>query len=195
MMDRGVRIDRGRGRSPFRGRGCSDRARSFCRPERVAVNRLRNRRANGRHQRVAEPTTAHPLQVLCEVEVQRPSRPVLVVEDDPDVQAMVRLFLESEGFSVCSAQDAVAALESLNDNKPSLILLDVNMPRMDGITFVRRLRTHSDPDIARTPIVLVTALAGARAAAEAIDVADVIVKPISFDKVVSAVEQHCGPAH
>jgi len=38
-MDRDVRIDRGRGRSPFRGRGCSDRARSFCRWERIAVNR------------------------------------------------------------------------------------------------------------------------------------------------------------
>ena len=129
------------------------------------------------------------------MEIQRPSRPVLVVEDDPDVRALVRLFLESEGFSVCSAQDAVAALESLTANRPSLILLDVNMPRMDGITFGRRLRRHPDPAIARTPIVLVTAVTDARAAAETIDAADVVVKPISFDKVVSAVEQHCGPAH
>ena len=127
--------------------------------------------------------------------MQRPARPVLVVEDDPDVQAMVRLFLESYGFAVCSAQDAVAALECLIDKKPSLILLDVNMPRMDGITFARRLRRHSDPDIARTPIVLVTGVTDARAAAQAIDAADVIVKPVSFDKVVSAVEQHCGAAH
>jgi hypothetical protein len=45
-MDRDVRIDRGRGRSPFRGRGCSDRARSFCAGSTSAVNRLSNRRAN-----------------------------------------------------------------------------------------------------------------------------------------------------
>ena len=123
---------------------------------------------------------------------QRPLQPVLVVEDHPDVREMVRVFLQMDGFAVCAAEDGVAALECLADNKPCLILLDVNMPRMDGIAFGRQLRRHPDPDLAGTPIILLTATSDAQAAATAVDAVEVILKPISFDKVVSAVEQHCG---
>ena len=106
---------------------------------------------------------------------------------------MVELFLQLDGFAVCSAEDGVAALECLADNRPCLILLDVNMPRMDGITFGRQLRQHPDPALAQTPIILLTAAMNTQAAAAAIDAVDVIAKPISFDRVVMAVERHCGP--
>ena len=71
----------------------------------------------------------------------------------------------------------MAALECLAANKPCLILLDVNMPRMDGITFGQELRRHADPAIAGTPIILLTATADPRAAAEAVGAVQVIIKP------------------
>ena len=116
------------------------------------------------------------------------------MEDHPDVREMVELFLQLDGFTVCSAADGVAALALLADNKPCLILLDVNMPRMDGITFGRELRRHSDPAIAGTPIILLTATANAQGAAEAVNAVEVMLKPVSFDKFVTTVERHCGPA-
>ena len=77
-------------------------------------------------------------------------------------------------------------------NKPCLILLDVNMPRMDGITFGRTLRRHPDPEIAGTPVVLLTAVADTKAAREAVQAVEVITKPVSFERIVTAVERHCG---
>ena len=105
---------------------------------------------------------------------------------------MVELFLRFGGFAVCSAPDGVAALECVGQNRPCLILLDVNMPRMDGVTFARELRRHADPQLAGTPIVLLTAVMDARPALEATGAVDVISKPASFEQIVQSVERHCG---
>ena len=80
---------------------------------------------------------------------------VLVVDDDPMVTRLVRIYLEMDDFEVQEAWDGRAALEVLQDNPPELLLLDIMMPQMDGWELLRRLR--SDPELSNLPIILLTA--------------------------------------
>jgi CheY-like chemotaxis protein len=118
--------------------------------------------------------------------------PILVVEDHEDTRDMVELFLQLDGFSVCTAADGVEAFECLVERRPCLILLDLSMPIMDGITFGRELRRHPDRGLAATPIVLLTALSNVDKAMEATGAIAHIAKPIDFDEFVRTVHLHCG---
>jgi PAS domain S-box-containing protein len=81
--------------------------------------------------------------------------PVLVVEDDPDTQEILRRLLEKEGCQVIAAENGRVALERLAESQPMLILLDLMMPEMDGFQFIDRVRQHENW---RTiPIVVITA--------------------------------------
>ena len=75
---------------------------------------------------------------------------VLVVEDDEAVRLTTRLVLERQGFTVTVAPDGVAALELLRRHTFDVAVVDVMMPRMDGITFVRRVQTYALPAIMLT---------------------------------------------
>ncbi len=81
--------------------------------------------------------------------------PVLVVDDDIEVRQLLRRILEPEGYTVVEAENGRAALERLRDVAPSVILLDLMMPEMDGFEFVAEFRRH-EPWRA-IPIVVVTA--------------------------------------
>ena len=77
---------------------------------------------------------------------------VLVVDDEADIRELVSGVLEDEGFTVRAAADSTAALEAIEERRPSLVLLDVRMPVMDGIETARRIREKH----AATVIVLVS---------------------------------------
>lgn len=77
---------------------------------------------------------------------------VLLVEDDDALRLTTRLVLERQGFDVVTAGDGVEALEVMGDVEPDVALVDVMMPRMDGITFVRRARERRE-----LPIIMLTA--------------------------------------
>jgi len=123
--------------------------------------------------------------------VTRPGKPVLVVEDHDDTRAMVEMFLELDGYSVVSAAHGRQALDVIERERPCLILLDVMMPVMDGPACARMVRANTDPQIAATPIVLLTAVPNARQIQLEVGAVDVIAKPITFDTVAAAVERHC----
>lgn len=80
--------------------------------------------------------------------------PVLVVEDDMTTRDLVVRMLEKEGWSVVSAENGEVALAAVQHRVPSLILLDLLMPEMDGFEFVERLREH--PEWRHIPIIVVT---------------------------------------
>ena len=85
---------------------------------------------------------------------------VLVVDDEPDIRVLVRLNLELEGHEVEAAGDGAEALAVVAAGlRPDLVLLDVMMPRVDGWEVLRRLKADPDPDVAATPVVLLTARA------------------------------------
>jgi DNA-binding response OmpR family regulator len=78
---------------------------------------------------------------------------VLVVDDDPTVSDVVRLYLERAGYAVDQAADGPSALESLAARPPSLVVLDLMLPGMSGLDLCRMLRARSD-----VPVVMLTAL-------------------------------------
>ena len=80
------------------------------------------------------------------------SNTVLVVDDEPNIVELARLYLRNEGFDVESAENGREALEKARSLKPKLVLLDIMMPEMDGIEVCRTLRKESD-----IPIVMLTA--------------------------------------
>jgi len=84
-------------------------------------------------------------------------KPILIVEDDPDISWNMKTFLESEGFPVATAKNGLAALAYLETNEvvPSLILLDLMMPEMDGWEFRRQQLEH--PRFREIPTVVVSA--------------------------------------
>ncbi len=83
------------------------------------------------------------------------SKTILHVEDNPENRLLVRRLLLSEGYQVVEAENANRALEYLKSNRPDLILMDINMPDIDGYTLTHRLREN--PGLAATPIIAITA--------------------------------------
>jgi DNA-binding response OmpR family regulator len=81
---------------------------------------------------------------------------ILIVEDDPDIALSLRLKLERDGgFAVETAEDGAAGLRAALTRPPDLVLLDVNLPGMDGFEVCRHLR--KDPATAATPVIMLTA--------------------------------------
>ena len=78
--------------------------------------------------------------------------PVLVVDDDPKIVQLLRAYLEREGFSVVTAGDGPAALAAIRDHEPRLIVLDLMLPELDGMSVARRVREDSD-----VPILMLSA--------------------------------------
>lgn len=81
------------------------------------------------------------------------AKTILVVEDEPTIQNVVKKYFESEGFNVITANDGFAALEQFNSNHIDLICLDIMMPNIDGWTVTETIRETSD-----VPIIIMTAL-------------------------------------
>lgn len=83
-------------------------------------------------------------------------RKVLVVDDDARNRKLMELLIEAEGYAVGSVASGAAALAAVAATVPSLILLDIMMPDMDGFDVLRRLK--ADPQASRIPVIMVTAL-------------------------------------
>ena len=79
---------------------------------------------------------------------------VLIVDDSETIRQQVSGALEAAGFSVTEAADGVAALESLQADEFSMAIVDVNMPRLNGLDMLERMRT--DPKHAKLPVLMLT---------------------------------------
>jgi DNA-binding response OmpR family regulator len=115
---------------------------------------------------------------------------VLVVEDDPDLVDLLGVILRDAGYRVFTATDGFEALARVEAEMPSLILLDMRMPRMNGWEFAGEFRTRWDRSC---PIVVVTAAENARLRAEEIGADGWLEKPFDLDDVVRVVQRHLGP--
>lgn len=82
------------------------------------------------------------------------AKTVLIVDDSISMRQVVRMALCSAGYEVIEAEDGRAALQKLNGKKIHLIISDVNMPNMDGISFVKEVK--ASPNYRFTPIIMLT---------------------------------------
>jgi two-component system cell cycle response regulator len=112
---------------------------------------------------------------------------ILVVDDHEDNIELLRARLEARGYEVEGANDGQAALDAVKRNCPDLILLDVMMPKMDGIEVVRRLKANSE--LPFIPVIMQTALDSTENKVEGLDAGadDYITKPINFAELEARV--------
>ncbi len=110
---------------------------------------------------------------------------VLVVDDDEDMQDLLRQALETESYNVTVAQDGLAALEILEQANPDLILLDLMMPRMDGSAFAKEL--HNRGLVPSVPIIVVSADVNAKQKIETMGADGYITKPFDLHRLLDEV--------
>jgi DNA-binding response OmpR family regulator len=112
---------------------------------------------------------------------------ILIVDDEPNVRLVFRTTLESAGYRVAEAEDGVMALEMLEAASPDLVLLDLRMPRVDGMEVLRRLRDSGN----EVPVVIVTAHGSVPDAVEAMKLGaiDFLSKPLNPDLLRGVVHE------
>ncbi|MEE8485887.1 MAG: response regulator [Acidimicrobiia bacterium] len=112
---------------------------------------------------------------------------ILVVDDDPDILQFVRMNLELDGFEVELAGGGREALEKAGASAPDLMLLDVMMPEIDGLTVLRRMR--SDPSTANIPVIVLTARSLAEDRVKGLDLGadDYITKPFDLEELIARI--------
>ena len=113
------------------------------------------------------------------------AKTVLIVEDDRNIADLLRLYLEKEGYEVVIANDGLKGVELFKSSQPSLVLLDVMLPGMDGWGVCRAIRSES-----KTPIIMLTAksetedkVSGLKQGAD-----DYITKPFEMKEVLTRIE-------
>ena len=118
---------------------------------------------------------------------------ILVVEDDPATRTLMATCLDLEGYDVRTASNGSEALTALQDDVPCLMVVDLDMPVMDGAELRRRQLLM--PSISAIPFILVSAAHNVRRIARALRIADVIPKPLDVDQLLRVVGLRCHPAH
>ena len=116
---------------------------------------------------------------------------ILVVEDYPDTRSFMRFMLEDYGYEVLEAENGEKALEAVKYHTPDLILMDMSMPVMDGLTATKRIRKMDG--MSRLPIIAVTAFGKSyyRQAMEA-GCDDLINKPLDPTTLKPILNQYLG---
>jgi CheY-like chemotaxis protein len=117
--------------------------------------------------------------------VPKQPRPILVVDDDPTILATVSETLDLEGYAVVTATNGAEALAAVERDRPSVVLLDMRMPVLDGWGFIGALRERG---ISLT-VVVMTAAADARRWAREIGAQAVLAKPFELDDLLAAIQR------
>jgi len=115
---------------------------------------------------------------------------ILCVEDNPQNMRLVRKILKHEGYEVLEAEDGQTGLALTEAEKPDLILMDVNLPDIDGLEVTKRIKAQ--PHLKHIPIVALTANAmyGDEERCLAAGCDGYIAKPVSKEKLVSSIEAY-----
>jgi len=121
---------------------------------------------------------------------------VMIVDDSVSVRRITAKILNAAGMETILCRDGVDALETLQrlPNAPDLVLLDVEMPRMDGYELLSTLRSQSDYET--LPVVMVTSRSGDkhRNKAESLGATDYLVKPYDEDELITTIQLHVANA-
>lgn len=113
------------------------------------------------------------------------ARPILIVDDDMDVRRLERDVLAEEGFRVVEASDGEEALVAMRREPPACIVLDVQMPGVDGPAFAHKLRTQ----LRRVPLIILTASPDPRREADRCNAEAYLRKPFDTEELVRLVRR------
>uniref|UniRef100_A0A7C4AIG7 Response regulator n=1 Tax=Thermodesulfovibrio aggregans TaxID=86166 RepID=A0A7C4AIG7_9BACT len=114
---------------------------------------------------------------------------VLVVDDDKTTRKMLSLILKSKGYDIVTAENGIEALQKLGLEEINLILIDMNMPYMDGIEFTRQVRANNQ--FCEIPIIMITTEADEEEKRKAYDagVDDYLVKPTNAQEITESMKK------
>ena len=115
-----------------------------------------------------------------------PSSPILVIDDDPDLCAMIRRVLEHDGWRVVTASDGMEAIRAYELNRPAMLFVDLMMPQLDGEELLRVLGST------RPPVVLITASVRREEVAERFSIDDTLSKPFDIEAVRALAAKYLG---
>jgi CheY-like chemotaxis protein len=126
--------------------------------------------------------------------MKRGNKLFLVVEDFEDSRFMMRRLLEMSGYDVLEASDGEQAVKMAVEAKPVLILMDLSLPKLDGLTATRRIRQKKG--LKRVPIVAVSAHDSPESRTEALEAGcdEYVTKPIDFDNLHAILERFVNEA-
>jgi len=112
---------------------------------------------------------------------------ILLVDDEPDIVDTIQCRLEANNFDVVTASNGQEGLVKASDEKPDLILLDTNMPVMNGHEMLEHIKKH--PDLKEIPVIMCTALCEAQdiATASAFGIADYVTKPFDYTSLIEKI--------
>jgi len=116
---------------------------------------------------------------------KRRPRPILVVDDDTAIRDSTSQILTDSGFRVVEARDGAEALRAIDVEQPALIVLDVQMPGIDGPAFARELRTR----LRRVPLVILTGVPDPKREADRCNAEAFLRKPFDADELVRLVRK------
>ena len=118
------------------------------------------------------------------------ARKILVVDDDPVGLALLKAALAKAGFEVFSAWNGVQGLELLRKEHPDLVILDIEMPQMNGYEFA--LEMKQDEKIRNTPVIVLTAHEENRPIFKRKGILNYLVKPVKIDELFAQIGQLIG---
>jgi chemosensory pili system protein ChpA (sensor histidine kinase/response regulator) len=119
------------------------------------------------------------------------TKPMLIVEDDPDIREVLQMILEGDGFTVLTAKNGLEALQELHEAKPYglpfLVLLDLQMPVMSGQEFLKALRAEPAKELSQLSVVVLSA---GKVELGNLKVQDRLSKPIDVEKLLEIVRSY-----
>ena len=113
---------------------------------------------------------------------------VLIADDNDDTRSMFRTLLAMKGYRVIEARDGLEAVELTLGEKPGLVLLDLGLPRLNGLSVIRRLR--NDLKLIDIPLVVITGYDKHFETAVAAGCDDYLLKPVDFDRLEAILEYY-----
>lgn len=113
---------------------------------------------------------------------------IMLVDDDHDFQQLLEFDLKKHGYQVVCALNGEDGLDKAQKENPDLILLDVKMPKMDGYTFVRRLK--KDAQTKDLPIIVLTSYEPMKDMFQLEGVQDYVVKSVNMESLLTKIEKH-----
>ena len=121
------------------------------------------------------------------------SKKILIVEDNEDARSFMKLLIEKYGYQVLEATDGIEALEKFKRHQPDLVLMDVSLPFVDGLTTAKAIREIEGSG--EVPILVVTAL-GKSIQVQVTEAGcnELISKPVDFEVLRLLIEQHLESA-
>ncbi len=116
------------------------------------------------------------------------SHKVLLVDDDQDFLQLLEYDLKKHGYQVLTAFNGEEGLARVEAEKPDLVVLDIKMPKMDGYTFVRRLK--KDPAAKNIPLIVLTSYEPMKDMFQLEGVQDYVVKSVNMESLLSSIEKN-----